>query len=109
MDRRSEPRIPAELPIRIWGIDSLSRPFLEVARVKNLSDGGAVLEGVQSKLKVGEVLDMQYGPYRAQFRIVWFGKLGSSQEGEVGLQRLPLEQCIWGIDLEASCMVAGTG
>ena len=109
MDRRSEPRIPVELPIRIWGVDSLSRPFSEVARVKNVSEDGALLEGVQSKLKAGEILDVQYGPYRAQFQIVWFGKAGSYQQGEVVLKRLPLEQCIWDIDLAASSMVAGNG
>jgi hypothetical protein len=109
MDRRTESRIPAELPVRIWGVDGQSNAFSEVARVKNLSDRGAVLEGVRSKLKPGEVMDLQYGPYRAQFRIVWMGKHGSVQQGEVGLERLPLEQCIWGVDLEVSCAMAGNG
>ena len=59
------------------------------------------------KLKPGDLMDLQYGPYRAQFRIVWMGKLGSDQQGEVGLQRLPLEECIWGVNLEASCAMAG--
>jgi hypothetical protein len=109
MDRRTESRIPAELPVRIWGVDGQSNAFSEVARVKNLSDGGAVIEGVRLKLKPGDLMDLQYGPYRAQFRIVWTGKLGSDQQGEVGLQRLPLEECIWGVNLEASCAMAGSG
>lgn len=109
MDRRTEPRIPAELPVRIWGIDGQSQPYSEFARVKNLSDGGAVLEGVRSKLKTGDCMDVQCGPYRAQFRIVWMGKLGSDQQGEVGLRRLPLEECIWDLNLEASCAFSGNG
>ena len=37
MDQRRKPRVDAMLPVRIWGVDSYSRPFMQLARVKNVS------------------------------------------------------------------------
>ena len=33
MDRRKEPRLRIEFPVRIWGVDRMARPFAEVVRV----------------------------------------------------------------------------
>jgi hypothetical protein len=83
MDRRKERRLNLELPVRIWGVDRLARPFAEIVRVRNISNGGAVLVGVRSKLHTGELLDVQLLASRAQFRIVWM-----SLSGEAGIQAM---------------------
>ena len=59
MDRRKERRLKLELPVRIWGVDKMARPFAEIVRVLNVSNGGAVFTGVRSKLQTGEMLDVQ--------------------------------------------------
>jgi hypothetical protein len=38
MDRRKERRLDLELPVRIWGMDRMARPFAEMVRVRNVSD-----------------------------------------------------------------------
>jgi len=86
MDRRKERRLNLELPVRIWGVDRLARPFAEIVRVRNISNGGAVLIGVRSKLHTGELLDVQLGSSRAEFRVVWM-----SLSGEAGIQALAAE------------------
>jgi len=86
MDRRKERRLNLELPVRIWGVDRLARPFAEIVRVRNVSNGGAVLIGVRSKLHTGELLDVQLGASRAEFRVVWI-----SLSGEAGIQALAAE------------------
>ena len=53
MDRRRERRLNLELPVRIWGVDRTARPFAEIVRVGNVSNGGAVLIGVRSKVQTG--------------------------------------------------------
>src|SRR5271156_3948796 len=83
MDRRRERRLNLELPVRIWGVDRMARPFAEIVRVRNVSNCGAVLTGVRSKVQTGELLDVQLGAARAQFRIVWM-----SVAGEAGVQAL---------------------
>jgi hypothetical protein len=90
MDRRKERRLNLELPVRIWGVDRLGRPFAELVRIRNVSNGGAVLINVRSKIQPGEVLDVQHGASRSQFRIVWMGP-----SGEAGIQALEMEAPIF--------------
>jgi hypothetical protein len=92
MDRRKERRLELELPVRIWGVDKMGRPFAEIVRVRNVSNGGAVLIGVRSKIQAGEMLDVQLGASRTQFRIVWM-----SFSGEAGIEALALEPPIFGM------------
>lgn len=98
MDRRRETRVDTALPVRIWGVDSYCRPFMQLASVRNISSLGAVLQNVRSQIKPGEILDVQYDGQKAQFRVVWTGKAGTIEAGEVGLQRLPDEPYIWDVD-----------
>jgi hypothetical protein len=108
MDRRRERRLDLELPVRIWGVDRLARPFAEIVRVRNVSNGGAVLVGLRSKVQTGELLDVQLGASRAQFRIVWM-----SLSGEAGIQALALERPILdmglGVGLPKVFEMVGTG
>gem|GEM_PF-2117817 len=104
MDRRRERRLSLELQVRIWGVDRMARPFAELVRVRNVSNHGAVLIGVRSKLQTGEVLDVQLGASRAQFRIVWMSLLG-----EAGIQALAFEPPILGIGLPKVFEMVGTG
>ena len=104
MDRRRERRLHLELPVRIWGVDKMARPFAEIVRVRNVSNGGAVLIGMRSKVQTGELLDVQHGASRAQFRIVWM-----SLSGEAGIQALAFEPPILGIGLPKVFEMVGTG
>lgn len=104
MDRRKERRLGLQLPVRIWGMDRMTRPFAEMVRVRNVSDQGAILTGVRAKVKTGEVLDVQHGAARAQFRIVWM-----SLSGEAGIQALAFEPPILGIGLPKVFGMVGTG
>jgi hypothetical protein len=104
MDRRKERRLNLELPVRIWGIDRMARPFAELVRVRNVSNHGAVLIGVRSKVQTGEVLDVQHGASRTQFRIVWM-----NPSGEAGIQALAFEPPILGIGLPSIFEMVGSG
>ena len=103
MDRRREPRLKVEFPVRIWGLDRMAQPFAEVVRAKNVSFSGAVLLGVRAKIRAGELLDVQHGSQRAQFLISW------ASSGEAGIQTLPFEPCIWGVDVPKTLTTVGTG
>ena len=109
MDRRRETRIDAAFLVRVWGIDKNARPFIQIATARNISSLGAVLQGMRSQVKPGEVLDLQYDGQRAQFRVIWLGKTGSFEEGEIGLERLPEEPFIWDIDPVRCAQFVGNG
>ena len=109
MDRRRETRVDAMLPVKIWGVDDNLCPFMQLARVTNISSAGAVVEGVRPQIKPGEVLDVQYEGAKAQFRVIWAGRMGSRHEGEIGIEKLPDEPCIWGISLDRCVQFVGNG
>jgi hypothetical protein len=109
MDSRRELRVDVALLVRIWGVDRYSRPFMQLATVRNISILGAVLGGVRSQVKPGEMLDVQYDGQHAQFRVVWSGRPGSLEAGEVGLERLPSEPFIWDIDPARCAQCVGNG
>ena len=98
MERETETCLQPALPVRIWGVDSYSRPFMQLASVRNFSTFAAVLQNVRAQVRPGEILDVQYEGQRAQFRVVWTGRAGTRAAGEIGLERLPLEPQIWDID-----------
>ena len=98
MDRRRDSRIDTTLPVCIWGLDSYSHPFMQIASVRIISSLGAVLQNVRPKIKPGEILDVQYDGQKAQFRVIWVGRTGTLEAGEIGLERLPEEPYIWDVD-----------
>jgi hypothetical protein len=99
MDRRRNPRVAAFLPVRIWGLDLHDLPFTQSATVINMSSGGAVLQGITRRIRPGEVLDVQMGHEKAQFRVVWVGRTGTRREGEIGLEAVGCEPYLWDVDV----------
>ena len=93
MDRRRRPRAKTALPVRVWGVDANSRPFTQLATVRNVSDNGVLLNGLRCPLKVGTVVDVQYNGLKAEFLVIWVSNIGL--QAEIGLQRLSAQPCIW--------------
>jgi hypothetical protein len=91
MDRRRSPRVATFLPVRIWGVDAHCLPFMQLATVKNVSDGGAVVQGLRRRVKPGEILEVQSEEGKAQYQVIWVGEMGGREGAEIGLQRLPAE------------------
>jgi hypothetical protein len=107
MDRRRKSRVDVLLSVKVWGVDAHSVPFSQLARLRNVSEGGAVLTGVGRSVRAGEVLDVQYGDEKTQMRVIWVGKVGSPNAGEIGVQQLPMEAPIWGLDLHHCSRIVG--
>jgi hypothetical protein len=107
MDRRRSPRVAARLPVRIWGMDAYALPFMALGTVKDISHTGALVQGIRRTIKPGTVLEVQLGEEKAQFRVAWAGKPGTSKEGEIGLETLPSEPCIWDVNLGICNQFAG--
>lgn len=109
MDRRRSPRVGAYLPIRVWGVDSHWLPFMQLATVRNISSGGAVIQGMQHRVSEGTVLEVQHENAKAQFRVIWVGTNEAHTKGEIGIQILPAEPMIWDVELCLCSEMVGTG
>jgi hypothetical protein len=109
MDRRRNPRVTVLLPVRLWGVDAHSLPFTQLVTVKNFSASGVVVQGLRRQVNPGEILEVQTGDGKAQFRVVWVGRLGSRRDGEAGLQSLPSEPQIWDLNVGPNTEFVATG
>ncbi|HLW87279.1 MAG TPA: PilZ domain-containing protein [Terriglobales bacterium] len=107
MDRRQKSRVAAQLPVRVWGMDAKAQPFTQLARVRNISRNGALLEGMMCMVKPGEVIHLQFGDEQALFRVVWAGKPGGQRDGEIGVQGLASDPAIWNLNLVRCSELAG--
>jgi hypothetical protein len=95
MDRRRHLRLSLSLPVRIWGMDAHAMPFMQLASAVNISSSGARIQGLRRQVRAGEILEVQMGEEKAQFRVTWVGKLGSRRQGQLGIERLASEPTIW--------------
>jgi hypothetical protein len=109
MDRRRNRRVAAFLTVRIWGVDAKSLPFTQHAQVRNISDRGAVLQGMIRPVKAGVILHVQHEEGQAEFRVVWVGKEGTRRQGEIGVKSLSSETFIWDVNLLHCAQVVGKG
>jgi hypothetical protein len=109
MDRRQKSRVTALVPVRVWGVDAFALPFMQLASVRNISGGGAVIQGIRRQLLPGETLEVQLGVSKAQFRVVWVGTPGTRREGEIGVESLPSEPSIWDVNLVRCSQFVGKG
>lgn len=103
MDRRHKPRLTIALPVWVWGLDANARPFMELARVRNMSDKGIVLSGLNCPIRTGAVVDIQYNDVTAEFQVVWAGA------GEIGLLRLSSAPILWEGFLDRANGIAANG
>lgn len=83
MDRRRSPRVSVQLPVEVWGLDASGQAFTSSALITNMSSGGIVIQGLQRRMREGEVLDVRMGYQTAHFRVIWLG-----ENGELGMQAL---------------------
>ena len=94
-EMQSEPRVTVDLPVRVWGMSAAGRPFSQHARAQNISSDGALLSGVESELKVGDVIGVQCDEKKARCTVVWAMNTGPMNKNQVGVQLLADQECPW--------------
>ncbi len=94
-DRRREPRIKADLPIMVWGVDARGERFLQQAHARDLSRSGALISGLDSELRSGDVIGILYAGKKARYRVVWVRQSGSAQKVQAAVHRFALDECPW--------------
>ena len=95
MTERPEPRVDTDLPVRVWGMDSNGKPFIQHVRARNISSQGALLSGIEHELKPGDIIGVQLEQKKARCRVVWVVDAGGIQKNQVGLQILEGQECPW--------------
>ena len=94
-DQPLEPRVTVDLPVRIYGMTAEGRAFSQAARAQNISSEGALLSGVESELKVGDVVGVQCDDKKARCSVVWAMNTGAIKKNQVGVKLLDGQECPW--------------
>src|SRR5579862_9277819 len=85
-------RVVTALPIKVF-LDPVGKTT-QWACTHEISRRGVRLQGVQGISAVGQEIWVQRRNRRAKFRVVWIGKPGSDQAGQVGAECSEEEKCI---------------
>jgi hypothetical protein len=101
MGKRSEPRKPVQIQVRIFGTDKQGRIFSEKTNTLDVSRSGAKLTGVKAEIQVDEIIGLTHGSNKVHFRVKWVGQHGSSTEGQLGVLNLTPERPLWDLPLPA--------
>jgi hypothetical protein len=88
LGKRSEHRYKLALEMKVYGIDLLGKPFIELIRAVNISRKGLHLSGLRAHNRVVEVIGIQNGGVKARSTVVWVGYPGSSLDGHIGVHLL---------------------
>jgi hypothetical protein len=94
-DQQTEPRLTVDLPIRLWGMSADGRPFSQHARAQNISSEGALISGVESELKVGDVIGVQCDEKKTRCTVIWAMSTGPVKKNQVGVKLLADQECPW--------------
>ena len=94
-DPKSEPRLTVDLPVRIWGMSAEGRPFSQHARAFNISSEGALVSGVETELKVGDVIGVQFEEKKTRCTVIWVVNTGPIKKNEVGIKLVAEQECPW--------------
>jgi hypothetical protein len=94
-DLKGEPRLTVDLPVRIWGMSAEGRAFSQHARAHNISSEGALISGVESELKVGDVIGVQFEQKKTRCTVIWIVNTGPVKKNEVGIRLVAEQECPW--------------
>jgi hypothetical protein len=94
-DQQAEPRLSVDLPVRIWGMNAEGRPFSQSAHAYNISSEGALISGVESELKVGDVIGVQCGEKKTRCTVIWVMNTGAVKKNQVGVKLVAEQECPW--------------
>jgi hypothetical protein len=101
MGRRHENRVTVSLPVRVWGMDRNGKPFIQSAHTVDITRNGGRLRDLYCIDKKGDVIRLQHGGQKANFRITWVGHPGTTEDGHVGIHCIEPEKYIWNIKIPA--------
>jgi len=105
-EQRPDPRVKTNLQVRVWGMAANGRTFSQYVRARNISASGALFSGLESELKVGDVIGVQYGERKSRCRVVWVMDTGPVQKIEAGVQIVSDQDCPWKNELSPDQITA---
>jgi hypothetical protein len=103
---RPDPRILADLDVRVWGMAANGQTFSQHVRARNISSSGALLVGLENEPKVGDVIGVQFEDKKSRCKVIWVMDSGALQKVQAGVQIVSGQDCPWKGKLSPDQLVA---
>jgi hypothetical protein len=94
-ERRREPRTKADLSLTVWGVDANGERFLQKVHARDISLSGALLFGLDTELRSGDVVGILYAGRKARYRVIWVGHSGTPRMVQAAVHRFACDECPW--------------
>lgn len=94
LPKRKEARLPANLSVRVLGIDAQGKAFHQAATTTDISMSGARITGLAAKLNPGDIVGLQSSGDKCRFKISW---VSANPDGtfQLGLQCVEKGKSPW--------------
>ena len=96
-ERRQEQRARKDLTVQMSGRAANGDAFSQSVIASNISNGGALLSGLSSAVRSGDLVWVEYQGRMARYRIVWVRDSDSDLKSQAAVQKLDTEECPWAI------------
>ena len=73
--------------VRVWGMDTEEKPFIQAATARHMTEKGALLTGVLP-VKFGDVIGIRYQERKARFKVSWVSDQDPAQTRSIGVDCL---------------------
>ncbi len=97
LQRRREPRRELRLPVQVYGVDANGTPFSQPVWTRNVSQRGAMIEGISCCLRKDAIIGIRCHDRQANFRVVWTSPISGGRAYEVGVEDIEIGSSIWNL------------
>src|SRR6476620_10778298 len=95
MEDNGQSNTPTVIPVRVFGMDSEGKPFMQLATARNLTSDRAVLDRIEHRLLPGDVIGLQHQESKARVKVLWACEVADAYTMQVGVQLLDSRECPW--------------
>jgi hypothetical protein len=93
IDLRRERRIHIAVPVKVFA-DAAGTDF-QTCCTYEISTIGVRLVAPTGVREVGQIIALQRQTRRARYKVIWIGKPGTAEAGQVGVETLEPNNSIW--------------
>jgi hypothetical protein len=102
IESRREKRLHVAVPVKVFLTADVAT--FQLCCTYEISMVGARLVAVAGISKVGQVVWLQRHNRRAKYKVIWIGKEGTEQSGQIGVEVLEQANVIWENELKIRIM-----
>jgi len=95
IERRRDPRTEVNLGLFVWSVETKGDHFLQEARARDISLNGALLSGLDTDVRPGDVIGILYLGIEARYRVVWVLYAQGGDKMQVAVHRVEPDACPW--------------